>query len=93
MDMSDMAKVLLVHIRSRICASLLASAVFKKYSKLSPTVDMKDKFQIQALEFENYAAKSLDHCYEYNENHACELLLRQIPLFGNITCIQVKGKK
>lgn len=89
MDMPEMAKVLLVHIRSRICAALLASALFKKYSQLSPTVDIQDKFRIQSLEFETYAAISLDKCYEYNENHACELLLRQIPLFGNITCIQV----
>ncbi|CAF4001686.1 unnamed protein product, partial [Rotaria sp. Silwood1] len=28
-------------------------------------------------------------CCEYNERRACELLLRQIPLFGNVTCMQV----
>jgi hypothetical protein len=89
MDMPQMAKVLLIHIRSRVCAALIASAIFKKYSKLSPTVDMNDKFRLQALEFETYAAMSLDKCYEYNDKRACELLLRQIPLFGNVTCIQV----
>ncbi len=92
MDMPEMAKVLLLHIRSRICASLIASALFKKYSKLSPTVDMKDKFRKQALEFETYAAMSLNKCYEYNEERACELLLRQIPLFGNVSSIQVNGE-
>jgi hypothetical protein len=89
MDMPEMAKVLLLHIRSRICAGLVASALFKTYSESSPTVDMKDKFDRQALEFETNAAMSLNKCYEYNEKRACELLLRQIPLFGNITCIQV----
>ncbi len=89
MDMPEMAKVLLLHVRSRICAGLIASAVFKQYSTLSETVDMKDKFNRQALEFETHAAMSLDKCYEYNETRACELLLRQIPLFGNITCMQV----
>ncbi|CAF3900565.1 unnamed protein product [Rotaria sp. Silwood2] len=89
MDMPEMAKVFLFHIRPRICATLIASAVFKKYSKFSPTVDMKDKFQTQALEFETYGAIFTDKCYEYNERRACELLLRQIPLFGNVTCMQL----
>lgn len=89
LDMPDMAKVLLLHIRSRICAALIASTLFKEYSKLSSTADLKEKFVRQALDFESYAAMSLDKCYEYNEQRTCELLLRQIPLFGNITCIQV----
>jgi hypothetical protein len=89
MDMPEMAKVLLLHVKPRICAALIASALFKEYSKLSQSVDMKNKYQDQALEFETYAAKSLNKCYEYNEKRACELLLRQIPLFGNVTCMQV----
>ncbi|CAF3258135.1 unnamed protein product [Rotaria sp. Silwood2] len=89
MDMPDMAKVLLLHVRSRICAALIASAIFKKYSTSSEIVDIKDKFRIQSLEFETYAAMCINKCYEYNEKRACELLLRQIPLFGNITCMQV----
>ncbi|CAF1566091.1 unnamed protein product, partial [Adineta steineri] len=66
--------ILLFHVRSRICAALLASAIFKKYSKLSPTIDMRDKFQIQALNFETYAGMFIDQCYEYNDKRACELL-------------------
>ena len=42
-----------------------------------------------ADEFELYAVKCIDSCYEYNETEACELILRQIPLFGDITCAQV----
>ena len=90
MDMPEMAKSLLLHIRPRICAALIASALFKRYSKLSQSVDMKDKFCRQALEFEQYAAMSIDKCYEHNDKRACELLLRQIPLFGDVTCMQVK---
>ncbi|CAF5098138.1 unnamed protein product, partial [Rotaria sp. Silwood1] len=81
--------VLLLHVRSRICAALIASAVFKRYSKSSQTVYLKHKFLAQSLEFETYAAMFIDKCYEYNERRACELLLRQIPLFGNVTCMQV----
>ncbi|CAF5169180.1 unnamed protein product, partial [Rotaria sp. Silwood1] len=36
-----------------------------------------------------YAAMIIDKCYEFSEECACELLLRQIPLFGNVTCMQV----
>lgn len=89
LDMPDMAKVLLLHLRSRICAALIASALFKSYSKLASTIDLKDKFTRQSLDFEIYAATSLDKCYEYNEKRTCELLLREIPLWGHATCIQV----
>ncbi|CAF2408271.1 unnamed protein product [Rotaria sp. Silwood2] len=89
MDMPEMAKVLLLRVQSRICAALIASAIFKTYSKLSQTVDLKSKFRTQSLEFETYAAAFIDTCYEYSKQRACELLLRQIPLFGNVTCMQI----
>ncbi|CAF0730867.1 unnamed protein product [Adineta steineri] len=89
MDMPEITKVLFLHVRSRICAALIASAIFKKYASLSHSVDMTDKFQLQALEFETYAAISLDKCYECNDERACELLLRQLPIFGNVTCMQL----
>ncbi|CAM4808551.1 unnamed protein product [Rotaria magnacalcarata] len=89
MDLPEMTEVLILHVQSRICACLIASSIFKKYSKLSQKVDMKHKFQMQSLAFETYAAMSVDKCYEYNERRASELLLRQIPIFGNVTCMQV----
>ncbi|CAF3831441.1 unnamed protein product [Rotaria sordida] len=50
-----------------------------------------------ADEFELYAVNCIDSCYKHNERKACELILRQIPLFGNMTCAQVavsaKSKK
>lgn len=92
MDMPEMAKVLLVHIHSRVCAALVASAIFKKYSRNSNTVYLKEKFQNQSLEFETYAATFINKCHEYNEKLACEILLREIPLFGCVTCMQVNIK-
>jgi hypothetical protein len=89
MDMPEMGKIILVHLQSRICAALIASAIFKQYAKASTIVHHRDKFRNQALEFETYAGKFIDACYEYNEKLAYELLLRQIPLFGNVTCMQV----
>ncbi|UJR07511.1 hypothetical protein I4U23_011800 [Adineta vaga] len=89
MDMTEMAKTLLIHIPSRISAALIASAIFKSYAKSSTTVYLKHKFEDQALEFETYAALFINKCYEYNERIACELLLREIPLFGDVSCMQV----
>jgi hypothetical protein len=89
MDMPEMSKIILLHLPSRICAALIASAIFKQYAKASTTVGHKEKFQDQAREFETYAGIFIDKCYEYNERLACELLLREIPLFGNVTCMQV----
>ena len=89
MDMFEMAKMLLIHVQTRICAALIASAIFKQYAKLANTIDLEATLRTQALYFETYAANSVDQCYEYNERIACELLFRQVPLFGYITCMQV----
>ncbi|CAF5028683.1 unnamed protein product, partial [Rotaria sp. Silwood1] len=42
-----------------------------------------------ADEFESYAVKCINSCFEHDEAKACEIILRQVPLFGNITCVQV----
>jgi hypothetical protein len=89
MDLPQMAKVLLTHLRPRICAALIASAIFKHYAKRSTNIDLKQKMEGQAYDFELYAARCVDQCYNYNEATSCELLLRQIPLFGKVTCMQV----
>src|SRR5262249_36123869 len=89
MDMPEMGKVILVHLPSRICAALVAEAIFKRYANESITVDQKETFEKHAQEFETYAAQCIDKCYEHDEILAFELLFRQIPLFGNVTCMQV----
>lgn len=85
----ELAKVLLVHLKPRICASLIASKIFTEFSKITNILEFKEKMTNIAEEFELYAVKCIDSCYKYNETKACELILRQIPLFGNITCAQV----
>ncbi|CAF4404304.1 unnamed protein product, partial [Rotaria magnacalcarata] len=97
MGYAELAKVLLVYLKPRICASLIASKVFTEYSKKTNIIQFKHKMKNIADEFELYAVKCIDSCYEYNETKACELILRQISLFGNITIAQVavsaKSKK
>ncbi|UJR20641.1 hypothetical protein I4U23_023766 [Adineta vaga] len=89
MDMPEMAKVFLVYQPCLICAALIASAILKKFLKSSADVDHKEKLNTQALEFETLAAEFINNCYEYKDELACQLLLREIPLFGGVTCMQV----
>ncbi|CAF1475583.1 unnamed protein product, partial [Adineta steineri] len=89
MDLSTMTKIILVHMKERICASLIAAKIFKTYSKETPIIDLKDRLNKQVAEFETYSAKCVNICYEINETLTCELLMREIPLFGNVTCMQV----
>ncbi|CAF3880150.1 unnamed protein product [Rotaria sp. Silwood2] len=89
MNMPEMGKIFLFYLSSRICAALIASAIFKRYARVSTNLYFKEKFQQQALDFEKYAAGFINKCSQQNERLACELLLREIPLFGNITCMQV----
>ena len=84
-----LTEVLLVHLKPRICASLIASKVFMQYSKTTNIIHFQEKMKNIAEQFELYAVKCINSCYEYNETKACEIVLRQIPLFGNITCAQV----
>lgn len=85
----EIAQVLLVHLRPRICASLIGSAVLKSYAKTAANIDLKNNYLAQAENLERYASICIDKCFSHNESTACTLLLRQIPLFGNITCMQV----
>jgi len=85
----ELAKVLLVHLKPRICAALIASKIFTRYSQKTNIIQFAEKMKNIADEFELYAIKCIDRCYKHNETKACELILRQIPLFGYITCAQV----
>ncbi|CAF1288501.1 unnamed protein product, partial [Didymodactylos carnosus] len=84
-----MAKVFLVHIKSRICASLIASTILKRYSTYSTRLDEEHLYKQQSLEFELYATNCLNYCYQQSEKQACELIIREVPLFGYVTCMQV----
>jgi hypothetical protein len=88
-DRMDMAKVLLLHIRTRICAALSCTAILRNRSVVATTSDKYHWYKQQAKNFEKYATDCIDICYSKNERKACELLIREEPLFGKITCMQV----
>ncbi|CAF5012989.1 unnamed protein product [Rotaria sp. Silwood1] len=89
----DMCLVLIAHLSARICASLVASKVFKTCAqKYAYTIDMKTRLLEHANLFEKYAMKQLESCYYYDQVRACSLIIREIQLFGNVTCLQYDVK-
>ncbi|CAF0870280.1 unnamed protein product, partial [Didymodactylos carnosus] len=85
----DMAKVFLKHLKPRICAALIATRIYKHFSKQAPNAFAQQKLKEQAEEFEEFATECVETCYAHDEKMTCELLIREVPLFGNVTCMQV----
>lgn len=88
-DRIDMAKVFILHIRPRICAALTCAAILKSRARKTPASDKRHLYKQQADDFELYATDCINACYFKSERKACELMIREVPLFGNITCMQV----
>ncbi|CAF0876559.1 unnamed protein product [Didymodactylos carnosus] len=85
---TEMSKVFLLHIESRISAALVATAILKNLSHKTLKVDEKHEYKRQSIDFELYATKCIDECYKHSEEKACELIIREVPLFGDVTCMQ-----
>ncbi len=88
-DRMDMAKVFLLHIRTRICGALSCAAILRNRANKATTSDQGHWYEQQAKDFEMYATDCINACYSKSERKACELLIREQPLFGRITCMQV----
>ena len=88
-DRMEMAKVLLLHLRTRICAALSCAAILQCGARMATTSDQRHFYRQHAKDFEMYATDCINICYSKSERKACELLIRQEPLFGGITCMQV----
>jgi hypothetical protein len=89
-DRIDMAKVLILHMRTRICAALSCVAILRNRASRVTINDKRHLYKQYATDFEIYATDCINACYLRNERKACELLIREVPLFGKITCMQVK---
>ncbi|CAF0798563.1 unnamed protein product, partial [Didymodactylos carnosus] len=85
----ELAKVFMLHLKPRLCAALIATRIYKHFAEKASNAFSKEKLIEQALEFELYATSCVETCYAYNEKLTCELLIREVPLFGNVTCMQV----
>ncbi|CAF1223885.1 unnamed protein product [Adineta ricciae] len=87
---SEMAFILLLQIKSRISAALIAAGITSRLmSTYDGYLDRLHKFRKQSSDYERFATACIDDCYRRNERRACQLLLRETPLFGNVTCMQI----
>ena len=88
----DIAFVLLLQLKSRIGASLLAASVAKRLSFVGRNLHVRNMYDEHRKAYEEYATTCINACYKCNEHFSCQLLLREIPLLGNITCMQVSRR-
>jgi hypothetical protein len=89
MNYSDMAKVLLSHMKYRICPALIATKIFKEYNHKAPYGDLKKSYDESATYFEQYAIDCLDKCDDNDVAKSCEIILQRNELYGYVTCLQV----
>lgn len=85
----DIAFVLLLQLKSRIGAALVAASIAERLSSGASNLDTQNTYNEHRIVYEEYATACIKACYKHNERLACQLLLREIPIFGNITCMQV----
>lgn len=85
----EMSKVFLNQMRTRICACLIASKIFKSFLNYATDNESKDVLSSQADQFEEYAFECLKRCYNYDEEKACEIAIRYIDLFGGVSSLQI----
>ncbi len=91
---AEMAFVLLLQLKSRIIPALVAAGITHRLmATTGGYLDRVHKFQKQSNDYEQFATACIDACYSQSERRACQLLLREIPLFGNITCMQVSFRQ
>lgn len=86
---SDIAFVLLLQIKSRMSAALIAAGIARRISLSATSLNTRHKFDQQANDYEAYATECIIACYNQNKRRACYLLLRENPFLGNTTCMQV----
>ncbi len=89
MNRIDMAKVLLSHMKYRICPALIATKIFKQYSYKPIYGDLKDSYDDSATYFEQYAIDCLNKCDDNDGAKACEIILQRNELYGYVSCLQV----
>ncbi|CAF3976461.1 unnamed protein product [Rotaria sordida] len=74
---------------SRISAALIAACIARRLSLFAINLDLRRTFDQQTKDYEEYASACVTACYKHNERLACQLLVRENLLFGDVTCMQI----
>ncbi|CAM4747246.1 unnamed protein product [Rotaria magnacalcarata] len=74
---------------SVIGAALIAARMAQHLSLTGNNPYTRNTYGEHRVIYEEYARACIDACYQRDKQRACQLLLREIPLYGNMTCAQV----
>ncbi|CAF2149365.1 unnamed protein product [Rotaria magnacalcarata] len=85
----NIALILLLYLKSRIGAALIAARMAQHLSLTGNNPYTRNTYGEHRVIYEEYARACIDACYQRDKQRACQLLLREIPLYGNMTCAQV----
>jgi hypothetical protein len=89
MNRIEMAKVFLCYLKYRVCAALIATQILRSYYLRAVYGESKDNYLKFADYFQDYAIACINQCEDNNPNQACQIVIQQIELFGNVTPLQV----
>ncbi|CAF0865587.1 unnamed protein product [Didymodactylos carnosus] len=85
----EMAKLFLKHMRTRICASLIASKIIRTIVQREYDQAIRHEYEQEANYFESFAIECLTCCYNNDKAYACELVIREVHMYGGVTCLQI----
>ena len=85
----DMAKIFLSQMKTRICSALIASKILKSLAAYAPDQAAKDTLYTKAGDFETHAIEFIRCSYFYDKHQACELIMRRLDLYGDVTCLEM----
>ncbi|KAJ7989985.1 hypothetical protein DPEC_G00310160 [Dallia pectoralis] len=72
-----------------VLGALSACKILIELSKLESETETKLSMKELAQKFENLANDVFSECYQSNESRACSILIRQSPVWGEATCLQM----
>lgn len=93
MGYDDIAFVLLLQLKLRTGAALLAAGIAKRVASLTKRLDIRHMFKDQASAYETYATKCIEACHEHNEERSWKMLLFPRSLYGDATYMQVSRQQ
>ncbi|XP_051741445.1 transient receptor potential cation channel subfamily M member 4a isoform X2 [Ctenopharyngodon idella] len=72
-----------------VLSALAGCKILRELSKLETETETKLSMKELAQTFENLAHDVFSECYQSNESRSCKLLIRQSPVWGGATCLQM----
>ncbi|CAF3490813.1 unnamed protein product [Rotaria sp. Silwood2] len=84
-----MAKIFLGQMKTRICSALIASKILKSLARYALDHQSKSTLNDEADEFEMCAIECVRCAYFYDAEQTCEVILRRVGVYENVTCRQM----